>query len=70
MKVIVTKDGIRITTNKGDMPVDPVNKIDWSCRMASIEAMAWAAQMLNEEIQKSMEFYRTGKHDNDKASID
>jgi hypothetical protein len=70
MKVVITEKEIRITTKSGDMPVDQSNKVDWSCRLAAIEAMAWAAQKLSEELQKSVEFYRTGKHENQISSID
>jgi hypothetical protein len=70
MKVVITEKGIKITTNKKDMPLDRENHIDWSCRLASIEAMAWAAKELSTEMQKSIEFYRTGKHENQRSSID
>ena len=70
MKVIVTETHIRIETKRQDFPVDDENKIEWSCRLASIEAMAWAVQKLGAELQKSVEFYRTGKHENQASSID
>jgi Tfp pilus assembly PilM family ATPase len=70
MKVVITEKGIKITTNRKDMPIDRENHIDWSCRLASNEAMAWAIKELSSEIQKSIEFYRTGKHENQMASID
>lgn len=70
MKITITKDRIKIETDENDMPIDHENKIDWSCRLASIEAMAWGCQQLAESVQKSIEFYRTGKHEKDKVSID
>lgn len=70
MKIVITDKEIRITTNKKDMPVDRANMIDWSCRLASIEAMAWGVKKLGDELQKSTEFYRTGKHENQTSSID
>lgn len=70
MKITITEERIKIETNDGDMPVDYENKIDWSCRLASIEALAWGVSQLSDEIQKTVEFYRTGKHENQKSSID
>lgn len=70
MKIVITDKAIRITTNKNDMPIDYENKIDWSCRLAAIEAMAWGVKKLGDELQKSIEFYRTGKHENQTSSID
>jgi hypothetical protein len=69
MRVEITEEYIRIETNDGDMPIDHDKCIDWSCRLASIEAMAWAIRKLSDEMQKSVEFYRTGKHDNQISSI-
>lgn len=70
MKVVITEERIRITTTRNDMPVDHANMIDWSCRLAALEAMAWAVQKLGDEMQRTVEFYRTGKHENNNTSID
>lgn len=70
MKVVITENEIKITTLKKDMPIDHENCIDWSCRLAALEAMAWAVQKLSAEMQKSVEFYRTGKCDDQISSID
>lgn len=70
MRIVIENDEITITTGDDDFPVDRLNSIDWSCRLAAIEAMASAARLLNDEIQKSVEFYRTGKHENQRSSIE
>ena len=58
MKVIITDS--RIDVLDADFEVDHENKIDWSCRLAALEACAWAAKRLGEEMEKSIAFYRTG----------
>lgn len=59
MKVIITDASIEV--QDADFEVDHENKIDWSCRLAALEACAWAAKRLAEEMEKSISFYRTGK---------
>ena len=70
MKIIITEDKIKITTSSKDMPIDRDNMIDWSCRMAAIEAMAWGVSQLSNEMQKAVSFYRTGNSDDQKSIID
>ena len=59
MRVIIEED--RIMCEGVDLPVDHSKGIDWSCRLASHEACAWAIKRLGAEMEKSVQFYRTGE---------
>lgn len=43
--------------------------VDWSCRLAAHEGVAWAVKRLSEELLKSVQFYRTGEP-KDQISVD
>ena len=56
MKVTITENEITVEDLSGD--VLPAGL--WSCRLAALEACAWASKRLGEEMEKSVQFYRTG----------
>ena len=58
MKITITEDQVYI--EGFDLPLDREKMIDWSCRLASHEAVGWAMKRLGEELEKSVSFYRTG----------
>ena len=58
MKIIITDDCVEIFD--ADFEVDDENFIDWSCRLAAHESVAWGIKRLGEELEKSVSFYRTG----------
>lgn len=60
MKVTITDTEILIEDME-DREGETNPAIDWSCRLASHEACAWAMKHLGEELEKSVAFYRTGK---------
>ena len=59
MKIIITDD--MVIVEDADFEIDHENKIDWSCRLASHEAVAWGIKRMGEELEKSVSFYRTGE---------
>ncbi|MEZ0155236.1 MAG: hypothetical protein AB9Q22_10105 [Candidatus Reddybacter sp.] len=56
----VTIDATGVYVEGFDYPLDHGKLIDWSCRLASHQAIAWAMERLAVELGKSVAFYRTG----------
>jgi hypothetical protein len=57
MKVVITDDEIEVET----FDHEGTAVVDWSCRLASHEACAWAIKRLGEELQKSVHFHHSGE---------
>lgn len=64
MKVVITKEWIEVTCGDDELNAHGGPErtgVDWTCRLASHEAVAWAMKRLGEELEKSVQFYRTGE---------
>lgn len=67
MKVIITEDGIHVEGPHDFDGRQPA--IEWSCRHTALADCAWAVKRIGEEMEKSVQFYRTGEP-TDNISID
>jgi len=57
MRVVITETEILVEDAPGEL--EP-GGVEFSCRLSALEACAWASKRLGEEMERSVQFYRTG----------